>query len=66
MDARPLVIHPAATTHAQLPPAEQFKAGVEPEMVRISSCRVGKILFSLPETASKGPCRSQLVQNFVN
>jgi len=42
VDARPLVIHPAATTHAQLPPAEQLKAEVEPEMVCISSCRVKK------------------------
>jgi len=36
LDARTLVIHPATTTHSQLPPAEQLKAGVEPEMVRIS------------------------------
>jgi len=36
LDARTLVIHPATTTHAQLGPAEQLKAGVEPEMVRIS------------------------------
>jgi O-acetylhomoserine (thiol)-lyase len=36
LDARTLVIHPATTTHSQLPPAEQIKAGVEPELVRIS------------------------------
>lgn len=36
LDARTLVIHPATTTHSQLSPAEQLKAGVEPEMVRIS------------------------------
>ena len=36
LDARTLVIHPATTTHSQLPSAEQLKAGVEPELVRIS------------------------------
>lgn len=36
LDAKTLVIHPATTTHSQLSPAEQLKAGVEPEMVRIS------------------------------
>jgi O-acetylhomoserine (thiol)-lyase len=36
LDARTLVIHPATTTHSQLPPEEQLKAGVEPELVRIS------------------------------
>jgi O-acetylhomoserine (thiol)-lyase len=36
LDARTLVIHPATTTHSQLSLAEQLKAGVEPELVRIS------------------------------
>ncbi len=36
LDARTLVIHPATTTHSQLSPEEQLKAGVEPELVRIS------------------------------
>lgn len=36
LDARTLVIHPASTTHSQLSPEEQRRAGVEPEMVRIS------------------------------
>ncbi len=36
LDAKTLVIHPATTTHSQLSPADQLKAGVEPEMVRIS------------------------------
>ncbi len=35
-DAKSLVIHPASTTHAQLNEEEQIKAGVSPEMVRIS------------------------------
>jgi O-acetylhomoserine (thiol)-lyase len=36
LDAKTLVIHPATTTHSQLSPEDQRKAGVEPEMVRIS------------------------------
>ncbi len=35
-DARTLVIHPASTTHRQLSEEEQAKAGVTPDMVRIS------------------------------
>jgi O-acetylhomoserine (thiol)-lyase len=35
-DARSLVIHPASTTHQQLSAAEQEKAGVKPDMVRLS------------------------------
>jgi O-acetylhomoserine (thiol)-lyase len=35
-DAKSLVIHPASTTHRQLSEAEQMRAGVRPEMVRLS------------------------------
>ncbi|HCX64671.1 MAG TPA: bifunctional O-acetylhomoserine aminocarboxypropyltransferase/cysteine synthase [Eubacteriaceae bacterium] len=35
-DAKSLVIHPASTTHAQLNEQEQKKAGVTPDMIRIS------------------------------
>lgn len=35
-DVRSLVIHPASTTHAQLSPDEQIKAGITPGMVRVS------------------------------
>jgi len=35
-DARSLVIHPASTTHRQLNEEEQKKAGVPPDMVRLS------------------------------
>ena len=35
-DVRSLVIHPASTTHQQLPAAEQAAAGVTPELVRLS------------------------------
>ena len=36
LDAKTLVIHPASTTHQQLTPAEQLKAGVTPGLIRIS------------------------------
>jgi O-acetylhomoserine (thiol)-lyase len=35
-DAKSLVIHPASTTHRQLSAEEQVKAGVPPDMVRLS------------------------------
>jgi O-acetylhomoserine (thiol)-lyase len=35
-DAKTLVIHPASTTHRQMDEAEQAKAGVTPDMVRMS------------------------------
>jgi O-acetylhomoserine (thiol)-lyase len=35
-DARSLVIHPASTTHQQLPASDQEAAGVSPDMVRLS------------------------------
>jgi len=35
-DAKTLVIHPASTTHRQLSEEEQLRAGVNPEMIRIS------------------------------
>jgi O-acetylhomoserine (thiol)-lyase len=35
-DAKSLIIHPAATTHEQLSPAEQKATGVEPGLIRIS------------------------------
>ena len=36
LDTKTLVIHPASTTHQQLSPAEQTKAGVTPDFVRVS------------------------------
>ena len=36
-DAKSLIIHPAATTHEQLSPAEQKASGVEPGLLRIST-----------------------------
>ena len=35
-DAKSLACHPASTTHRQMTPAEQAKAGVTPEMIRVS------------------------------
>ncbi len=35
-DAKSLVIHPASTTHRQLSEVDQLKAGVTPDMVRLS------------------------------
>ena len=35
-DARSLVICPALTTHQQLTEADQIKAGVRPDMIRLS------------------------------
>ena len=35
-DAKSLACHPASTTHRQMPPADQKKAGVTPEMIRLS------------------------------
>lgn len=35
-DAKTLIIHPASTTHRQLSEEEQIKAGVSPDMIRLS------------------------------
>lgn len=35
-DAKSLVIHPASTTHQQLDEESQLKAGVSPDMIRLS------------------------------
>ncbi len=35
-DAKSLACHPASTTHRQMPLADQEKAGVRPEMIRLS------------------------------
>ncbi len=36
LDAKTLVIHPASTTHQQLSPEQQAKAGVTPDFIRVS------------------------------
>jgi O-acetylhomoserine (thiol)-lyase len=35
-DAKSLACHPASTTHRQMPPESQARAGVRPEMIRLS------------------------------
>jgi O-acetylhomoserine (thiol)-lyase len=35
-DAKSLACHPASTTHRQMPPEDQMKAGVTPESIRLS------------------------------
>lgn len=35
-DAKSLACHPASTTHRQMKPGDQIKAGVRPEMIRLS------------------------------
>jgi O-acetylhomoserine (thiol)-lyase len=35
-DAKSLASHPASTTHRQLTEAEQLRAGVRPESIRLS------------------------------
>jgi O-acetylhomoserine (thiol)-lyase len=35
-DAKSLACHPASTTHRQMSPEEQLKAGVRPETIRLS------------------------------
>lgn len=35
-DAKSLVIHPASTTHAQLNAEQKVKAGIKPELIRVS------------------------------
>jgi O-acetylhomoserine (thiol)-lyase len=35
-DAKSLACHPASTTHRQMSPEEQLRAGVRPETIRLS------------------------------
>ena len=35
-DAKTLIIHPASTTHRQMEEADLIKAGVAPDMIRMS------------------------------
>ncbi len=54
-DAKSLVIHPASTTHRQLSEEEQRKAGVPPDMVRLSIGleSIADILWDLEQALSK-------------
>lgn len=35
-DSKSIITHPASTTHQQVPPEEQLKTGITPELVRLS------------------------------
>ncbi len=50
-DAKTLVIHPASTTHRQLNEEEQIKAGISPDMIRISVGieSIGDILWDIDQ-----------------
>jgi O-acetylhomoserine (thiol)-lyase len=54
-DAKSLVIHPASTTHRQLSEEDQVKAGVPPDMVRLSIGleTLDDILWDLDRALSK-------------
>ncbi len=63
-DAKSLACHPASTTHRQMSPAEQAKAGVSPEMIRLSIGieHIDDIIEDLGQalaaTAHAAPCRA--------
>ncbi|MFN8695711.1 MAG: O-acetylhomoserine aminocarboxypropyltransferase/cysteine synthase family protein [Burkholderiales bacterium] len=54
-DAKSLVIHPASTTHRQLSEEDQVKAGVPPDMVRLSIGleTIEDILWDIDQALSK-------------
>ena len=54
-DAKSLVIHPASTTHRQLSEEDQVKAGVPPDMVRLSIGleTLDDILWDIDQALSK-------------
>ena len=58
-DAKTLVIHPASTTHRQLSEEEQIKAGVTPDMIRLSIGieDIDDILWDIDQALSKGEVR---------
>jgi O-acetylhomoserine (thiol)-lyase len=54
-DAKTLVIHPASTTHRQLSEEEQLRAGVTPDMIRLSIGieDIDDILWDLDQALAK-------------
>lgn len=59
-DAKSLACHPASTTHRQLTPEEQMKAGVTPEMIRLSVGieHIDDILADWSRRSTRRPGRS--------
>ena len=55
-DTRTLIIHPASTTHRQLEPEQQIKAGVMPDMVRMSVGieHIDDILWDIDQALAAG------------
>ncbi|HEV2189288.1 MAG TPA: O-acetylhomoserine aminocarboxypropyltransferase/cysteine synthase family protein [Stellaceae bacterium] len=55
-DAKSLACHPASTTHRQMPAADQKKAGVTPEMIRLSVGieHVDDIIADLDQALGRG------------
>jgi len=62
-DAKSLACHPASTTHRQMTPAEQAKAGVRPEMIRMSVGieHIDDILEDLDQALAAGSSRRPAV-----
>ncbi len=62
-DAKSLACHPASTTHRQMPAAEQLKAGVTPEMVRMSVGieHIDDIIADLDQALDKAQARGGLL-----
>ena len=59
-DAKSLVIHTASTTHRQLSDEDQLKAGISPDMIRLSVGieDIDDILWDLDQALSKSPSAS--------
>ncbi|HEY5208805.1 MAG TPA: aminotransferase class V-fold PLP-dependent enzyme [Stellaceae bacterium] len=59
-DAKSLATHPASTTHRQLTPVELTRAGVKPEMIRLSVGieHIDDILADLSQALDAAACRS--------
>jgi O-acetylhomoserine (thiol)-lyase len=58
-DAKSLACHPASTTHRQMSALEQGKAGVRPEMIRLSIGIEHKddIIADLDQALAAAPAR---------
>jgi len=61
-DAKSLACHPASTTHRQMSAEEQRKAGVKPEMIRLSIGieHIDDIIGDLDEALSAGDQRTMV------
>lgn len=67
-DAKTLVCHPASTTHRQMTPAQQRRAGVTPEMIRLSVGleHIEDILGDLDQAlAAAEACRNEAASHLM-